>query len=97
MGRPALSSAIIWLKHRLNEWSGARSFVELIEKLQALPTEKQAEVFDFVEFLSARFSGASAGTGTDSEFSDFSLSQALRGMETDPVTYTADDLSEKWP
>lgn len=30
------------------------SFAELIEHLQALPQAKQAEVFDFVEFLAAR-------------------------------------------
>ena len=29
-------------------------FAELIEKLQNLPAEKQAEVFDFVEFLAVR-------------------------------------------
>ena len=34
------------------------SYAELIEKLQALPQDKQAEVFDFVEYLVARF-----GTG----------------------------------
>ena len=27
------------------------SYAELIEKLQALPEAKQAEVFDFIEFL----------------------------------------------
>lgn len=30
------------------------SYAELIEKLQALPESKQAEVFDFVEFLANR-------------------------------------------
>ncbi|HZW26445.1 MAG TPA: DUF2281 domain-containing protein [Gallionella sp.] len=30
------------------------SYAELIERLQALPEAKQAEVFDFVEFLAAR-------------------------------------------
>ncbi len=68
-------------------------FGGLIEKLQALPADKQAEVFDFVDFLAARSAGADC---TDREFSDFSLGQALRGMEDDPVTYSIDDLSEKW-
>jgi hypothetical protein len=35
------------------------SYAELLEKLQSLPSDKQAEVFDFVEFLSARFSPGS--------------------------------------
>lgn len=30
------------------------SYAELIEKLQTLPEAKQAEVFDFVEFLANR-------------------------------------------
>ena len=30
------------------------NYAELIERLQALPEAKQAEVFDFVEFLAAR-------------------------------------------
>jgi hypothetical protein len=34
-------------------------YTELINKLEALPREKQAEVFEFVEFLSERC-GASA-------------------------------------
>jgi hypothetical protein len=29
-------------------------YAELIERLQVLPQDKQAEVFDFVEFLSRR-------------------------------------------
>ncbi|MEI7867958.1 MAG: hypothetical protein WCI11_08695 [Candidatus Methylumidiphilus sp.] len=33
-------------------------YAELIEKLQDLPAEKQAEVFDFVEFLAVRFGKA---------------------------------------
>jgi hypothetical protein len=30
------------------------SYAELIERMQTLPEAKQAEVFDFVEFLAAR-------------------------------------------
>ncbi len=70
---------------------------ELIEKLQTLPHEKQAEVFDFVEFLASRFGGMPAGAEwTDASFSELSFGQALRGMDDDPVTYTLDDLKEKW-
>ena len=72
-------------------------YVELIQKLQTLPREKQAEVFDFVEFLASRFSGTSPDAEwTGVKFSEFSLAQALRGLDDDPVTYTPDDLSEKW-
>lgn len=65
-------------------------YAELIEKLKALPAEKQAEVFDFVEFLAARCGkGEAAGPWAERDFADLSLAQALRGLEDDPVTYTA--------
>jgi hypothetical protein len=76
-------------------------YAELISKLEALPREKQAEVFEFVEFLLAR---SSASTGkpfthtewTDTEFSELSMAQAMRGMEQETVTYTREDLQERW-
>ena len=73
---------------------------ELIEKIQNLPAEKQAEVFDFVGFLAVR-SGKDKGTPfapgqwSDAEFSEFAMSQALRGMEQEPALYTRDDLKEQ--
>ena len=76
-------------------------YAELIERLQALPQDKQIEVFDFVEFLSARCGSAGEtvlahGDWTDTEFSRMAMAQALRGIEDDPVSYTRDDLREKW-
>jgi hypothetical protein len=77
--------------------SGVMGYTELIEKLRTLPEEKQAEVFDFVEFLAARFGETPVDAEwPDSKFAEFSLGQALRGMEDDPVTYTAADLSVNW-
>lgn len=53
--------SVRWL--RINEYDqmGGRvmEYIELISKLQALPREKQAEVFEFVNLLSERC-GASA-------------------------------------
>lgn len=76
-------------------------YAELVERLQALPQERQAEVFDFVEFLSARFGFADSkplahGEWTEAEFSVMAMRQALRGIEDDPVAYTRDDLRERW-
>ena len=76
-------------------------YAELIERLQALPQDKQAEVFDFVEFLSTRSGNADAsrpvhGDWTDAEFSKMAMTQALRGIEDDPITYTRNDLREQW-
>lgn len=76
-------------------------YAELIERLQALPHDKQAEVFDFVEFLSHRsgFGGKASHGHTDwadSEFASMAMGQALRDIEDDPVAYTANDLRERW-
>ena len=76
-------------------------YAELIERLQALPLDKQAEVFDFVEFLSVRFGSASEtplahGDWTDAGFSKMAMMQALRGIENDSTTYTREDLREQW-
>jgi len=76
-------------------------YAELIERLQALPQDKQAEVFDLVEFLSQRNGSAlkaplSQGEWIAGEFSEYSMAQALRGIEHDPVCYTAADLRERW-
>ncbi len=42
-------------------------YAELISKLDALPREKQAEVFEFVEFLSARSRTSTDKTHTRAE------------------------------
>lgn len=76
-------------------------YAELIELLRALPADKQAEVFDFVEFLAARSTAEGArplahGEWTDREFAELSMRQALRGIEDDPVSYSRNDLRESW-
>jgi hypothetical protein len=77
-------------------------YAELIEKLQALPEDKRAEVFDFVEFLASRFAASGAAgkreraEWTEAGFAAFSMGQALRDMDDDPVTYSRDDLRESW-
>lgn len=76
-------------------------FAELIATIHALPKERQAEVFDFVEFLARRCGTATGqslphGQWTDAEFAELSMQQALRGMEDEAVAYTRDDLKERW-
>ncbi|MBF0462037.1 MAG: DUF2281 domain-containing protein [Magnetococcales bacterium] len=75
------------------------SYAELINKLATLPREKQSEVFDFVEFLVARWGENRAQPDADwddAEFSVLSMTQALRGMEDDPMVYGLADLRERW-
>ncbi len=75
------------------------NYAVLIEKVQRLPADKQAEVLDFVEFLSGRChpgQTATAAEWTEQEFSEFSLAQAMRGLEDEPALYTAADIKESW-
>lgn len=74
-------------------------YAELLKTVQSLPKEKQSEVFDFVAYLAARC-GVATDTAHDqwseAEFTEFSMRQAVRGMEKDPVRYTLGDLKEHW-
>lgn len=50
-------------------------YAELISKLEALPHDKQTEVIDFVEFLSARCNAATFRPRTQTEWSDVEFSE----------------------
>lgn len=77
-------------------------YAELIhQRLQTLPSEKQAEVYDFVEFIVARARLAPskdehAIDWTDADFSHLAMEKAMRGLEDDPVSYALADLKERW-
>ena len=59
--------------------------------LQQLPSSIQQEVLDFVEFLRKRQAKDA------NEWNDFSLSQAMQGLEDDDMPeYGEADLKEKW-
>lgn len=68
------------------------SVTELMEKLRALPKEKQEEVFDFLDYMVERFGGPKDEAAGETAFAEFSLGHALRGMEDDAVTYTHRDI-----
>lgn len=75
------------------------NYAHLIEKLQTLPIEKQTEVVDFIDYLSARFShqdDAALGAWSEQDFSQFSMHQAMKGLEDEEPVYTEQDLKEKW-
>lgn len=75
--------------------------VQFFEKMQALPPDKQAEVFDFIEFLASRSTPQEEQKGatdewTNANFSQMAMSQAMRGMEEEAPLYGLDDLKERW-
>ena len=69
---------------------------QINEKIEKLPVAIQQEVLDFVDFVSERASRLDART-EDEQWQDFSLSQAMKGLEEEEFTeYTEADLKEKW-
>ena len=53
------------------------SYAEPIQRLQALPAAQQAEVFDFVEFLSSRQAAAQAAAAPATELGQSRLAMWL--------------------
>lgn len=76
-------------------------YAELLKTVQSLPKEKQAEVFDFVLFLALRCGISTEylqehADWTNAEYSEFSMQQAMRGIESDAAPYDLADLKERW-
>jgi hypothetical protein len=66
------------------------SIVEKISReLHGLPELAQFEVLDFVEFLRSK-----SATPEDIDWSAFSLTNAMRGIEDEPIIYSEQDLKE---
>ena len=61
---------------------------KIIKEIQDLPESRKAEVLDFVEYLKTK-----AG---DTDWSIFSLSSAMRGMENEDSPYSLGDLQESF-
>ena len=64
---------------------------KILQKMRLLPEEKQAEVLDFVDFLSQK-----QAEEENRAWSAFSLASALRGMEDEEELYSLDDLKERF-
>ncbi len=62
---------------------------KITQDLQTLPQSVQVEVLDFVEFLKSK-----AVAGEKADWSEFSLTQAMRGMESEPSQYSEQDIRE---
>ncbi len=64
---------------------------KIIKHVKTLPDEFQAEVLDFVEYLESK---AQVVKEDSVEWDSVSLSQAMRGMESEDTPYSTDDLKE---
>ncbi len=64
---------------------------KIIEKVKSLPEDKQAEILDFVDFLSKK-----ANEEERKQWSQFALEEAMRGLEEEKTLYTVEDIKEKY-
>lgn len=61
---------------------------KIIQQIYDLPESKKGEVLDFVEYLKTKVE--------EKDWSRFSLSSAMRGMENEASPYSLDDLKESF-
>jgi hypothetical protein len=61
---------------------------KIIRHVQELPESKKAEVLDFIEYLRSKTE--------ERDWSEFSLSSAMSGMETEVSTYSLEDIKESF-
>ncbi len=59
---------------------------KIIRRVQELPESKKAEVLDFVEYLRSKTE--------ERDWSEFSLSSAMSGMENEVSPYSLEDIKE---
>jgi hypothetical protein len=65
----------------------------ILAKLSKLSKEKQEQVINFIDFLSSKSIDMELHN-EDLDWSKFSLSQAMMGMEDEISLYSLDDLKE---
>ena len=61
---------------------------KIIRHVQELPDSKKAEVLDFVEYLRSKTE--------EKEWSEYSLSSAMSGMENEVSPYSLEDIKESF-
>jgi hypothetical protein len=62
------------------------------------PDDQASKIDDFDQMTTqcASLSNVEATDWSDQEFKDFSMQQALRGMDEDSAIYTDADLQKRW-
>jgi hypothetical protein len=63
----------------------------IIQYIHELPEHEKAELLDFIDFLKTRGQRKAV-----KEWTDFSISSAMRGMEAEDTPYSLDDLKESF-
>ena len=68
---------------------------KIIQHISILPEYLQVEVLDFVKFIEEK-NKALNQSDERSEWSRFSLSHAMRGMEDEQTCYSVKDIKEEY-
>jgi hypothetical protein len=68
---------------------------KILKHVKDLPEPFQAEVLDFIEYLESK-AAQSKGDISETEWSELSLSFAMRGIEDESSPYSLDDLKERF-
>ena len=63
---------------------------KVIEKIKSLPEDKQTEILHFIDFISKKVKEEER-----KQWSEFSLTSAMRGLETEDTLYSLEDIKEK--
>lgn len=61
----------------------------IIQSVRELPEPEKAEVLDYIQYLRTKMEQKKR-----KDWTDFSLSSAMRGMEEEQTPYSLDDLKE---
>ena len=64
---------------------------KITKNVKALPESKQIEILNFIEYLRVK-----TERQANIEWTDFSLSSAMRGMEDEQAPYSLNDLKESF-
>ena len=64
---------------------------KILTTVASLPEAKQVEVLDFVEYLKLKTENEES-----SDWSSFSITSAMRGMENEDSNYSVTDLKETY-
>jgi hypothetical protein len=69
---------------------------KITKRIASLPVSVQTEILNYVEFV-ARKNQIREGQSEDTNWSEFSLNQAMKGLENeDSPEYNELDLKEVW-
>ena len=69
---------------------------KIIKHIQEMPESFQAEILDFIEYLESKIKKGQNIDREETEWSELSLSFAMREMEDEYSPYSLSDLKERF-